>query len=309
MADLNPGQTSGQTDGWDPRWWPAPAKLNLMLHITGRRADGYHLLQTVFQFLDWGDELRLQPLSRPEVRLDTPTPGVEPARDLTVRAARLLQQQAGCDQGVRIRIRKRIPAGGGLGGGSSDAATVLVALNHLWGLGFSGERLQRLGLSLGADVPVFVNGCAAWAEGVGEQLRCVEPEQPWYLVVNPGISVSTKDIFLAPDLTRNTPAGKMADFVRCGGHNDCEPVVRRCHPEIDEALDWLSSHSPARLTGTGACVFAAFGDQRQALLVLHQLPERWKGTVARGINRSPLLLRCQGSGYRGGEQSGSEQSE
>jgi len=279
---------------WDPAWWPAPAKLNLMLHITGRRADGYHLLQTLFQLLDWGDELQLRPQSTPDVVLQTPTPGVPPAQDLTVRAARALQQCSGCKQGVHITIRKRIPAGGGLGGGSSDAATTLVGLNQLWGLGLSSQGLQQIGLSLGADVPVFVNGCAAWAEGVGERLVCVEPPQLWYLLVDPGVAVSTAEIFMDADLTRNTPAAKMADFLRYGGHNDCEPVVRRYYPEIDEALDWLSGHSPAQLTGTGACVFSAFDDEPQARSVAARLPGRWVGHVVRGINRSPLLARCLG---------------
>lgn len=278
---------------WDAQWWPAPAKLNLMLHITGRRADGYHLLQTLFQFLDWGDELRLRPTADAKIQLHTPTPGVEPAQDLTVRAAQALQRESGCSQGVIIELRKRIPTGGGLGGGSSDAATVLVALNRLWGTGLSNTRLQRIGLVLGADVPVFVKGCAAWAEGVGEQLQCVEPPQPWYLLLDPGVQVSTKDIFSADDLTRNSRAGRMADFVRCGGRNDCESVVRRSHPEIGEALDWLSGYSPARLTGTGACVFAAFDGQQQAQQVARQLPGRWRGYVARGVNRSPLLARTE----------------
>ena len=276
--------------GWrEPGWWPAPAKLNLMLHITGRRSDGYHLLQTLFQFLDWGDELSLQPQPGAEIRLLNPMPGVAPEQDLTVRAARSLQRESGCDQGVHIRVRKRIPVGGGLGGGSSDAATTLVALNQLWGLGLTTQRLQQIGLLLGADVPVFVNGCAAWAEGVGEQLHCVEPPQPWYLLLDPGVAVSTRDVFMDADLTRNTPEARMADFVRSGGHNDCEPVVRRCYPEIDAALDWLSGHSQARLTGTGACVFAAFADEQRARSVARQLPARWTGYVARGINRSPLL--------------------
>lgn len=285
---------AGQDVGWDPQWWPAPAKLNLMLHITGRRADGYHLLQTLFQFLDWGDELQFLPQSDAAIVLETPTPGVAPEADLIVRAASRLQQQGGYRGGVRIRSRKRIPAGGGLGGGSSDAATTLVALNHLWGLGMDTPQLQELGLELGADVPVFVRGCAAWAEGVGEQLQCVEPPEPWFLLLNPGVQVATREVFMDADLTRNTPPGKMADFVRCGGHNDCEPVVRRKHPDIGVALDWLSGHSPARLTGTGACVFAAFQDRLQAQSVLAELAgleNGWRALVARGINRSPLLSR------------------
>jgi 4-diphosphocytidyl-2-C-methyl-D-erythritol kinase len=284
-------KVTGVSAGWDPQWWPAPAKLNLMLHITGRRADGYHLLQTLFQFLDWGDELQFFPQPDAAIVLQTPTPGVPPADDLIVQAATRLQQQTGYGGGVRIAVRKRIPAGGGLGGGSSDAATTLVALNQLWGLGMDTQQLQHIGLQLGADVPVFVAGCAAWAEGVGEQLQCVEPPQPWYLVLDPGVQVATRDVFMAADLTRNTPAGKMADFVRSGGHNDCEPVVRRSYPDIGAALDWLSGFSAARLTGTGACVFAAFEHRLQAQSVLAQLPDGWRAQIARGINRSPLLMK------------------
>ena len=285
---------NGVNTGWDPYWWPAPAKLNLMLHITGRRADGYHLLQTLFQFVDWGDELLFSPQPDPAIVLESPTPGVPPAEDLTVRAATLLQQQASFGGGARISVRKRIPTGGGLGGGSSDAATTLVALNYLWGLGLGTPQLQRIGLELGADVPVFVGGRAAWAEGVGEQLQCVEPPEPWYLLLDPGAQVATREVFMAADLTRNTPKGKMADFVRCGGHNDCEPVVRHKHPDIGAALDWLSGYSPARLTGTGACVFAAFEHRLQALSVLAEVVESenaWRAWVAPGINRSPLLAR------------------
>ena len=294
-AGVFAGMSAGVNTGWDPQWWPAPAKLNLMLHITGRRTDGYHLLQTLFQFVDWGDELQFSPQSDPDIVLETPTPGVEPADDLIVRAAMRLRQLGGkctgAGAGVRIRVRKRIPAGGGLGGGSSDAATTLVALNWLWGCGLEAERLQQIGLELGADVPVFVGGCAAWAEGVGEQLRCAEPPEPWYLLLDPGVSVATREVFMAADLTRNTPAGKMADFVRSGGHNDCEPVVRRNHPDIGVALDWLSGHAPARLTGTGACVFAAFEDRQQAQAVLAEVPGDWRAWVTRGLNRSPLLVR------------------
>jgi len=283
--------------GWDPDWWPAPAKLNLMLHINGRRADGYHRLQTLFQFLDWGDELRFWVTDDPGIVLETPTPGVDPDQDLVVIAAGRLQAagvQAGArPRGARIRLRKRIPMGGGLGGGSSDAATTLVVLNRLWGLDLPIERLQALGLALGADVPVFLGGRAAWAEGVGEHLQAVEPDEPWYVVIDPGVHVSTKDVFNDPDLTRSTPIGKMANFVRHGGKNDCEAVVRRRYPEVDAALTWLSSRALARLTGTGACVFAAVDNRDRAVEIVRDPPPGRQAFVVRGINRSPLYRRFE----------------
>lgn len=269
--------------------WPAPAKLNLFLHVTGRRADGYHTLQTVFQFLDAADRIRLRVADVPAVRLLTPLPGVDPERDLTVRAARLLQSEAGVSRGVDIEIDKRLPLGGGLGGGSSDAATALVALNRLWGCGFSDERLAELGLRLGADVPVFVHGRAAWAEGVGERLTPIEPPESWYLVLVPPVTVSTAEIFSAPELTRQTPPITIADFLSGAGGNDCEPVVRARYPVVGQHLDWLSRFGRARLTGTGACVFAAFPGRAAAAQALAQLPQGWHGFVARGCNRSPLL--------------------
>lgn len=272
-----------------PTVWPAPAKLNLFLHVTGRRADGYHTLQTVFQFLDVADSLRLQVTDGPDVRLLTPLPGVPADRDLTVRAARLLQAEAGVSRGVAIELDKRLPLGGGLGGGSSDAATVLVALNRLWGCGFSDDRLAALGLRLGADVPVFVRGRAAWAEGVGERLTPIDPPEAWYLVLAPPVTVSTAEIFSAPELTRHTPPITIADFLSGAGGNDCEPVVRARYPVVGQYLDWLSRYGRARLTGTGACVFAAFPARAAAEQVLAQRPEGWQGFVARGCNRSPLL--------------------
>ena len=268
--------------------WPAPAKLNLFLHITGRRADGYHELQTVFQFLDIADQIRLRTNDSGAVRLLTPLPGVPSEQDLTVRAARLLQQEAGVTQGVDIEIDKRLPLGGGLGGGSSDAATLLVALNRLWKVGFSSERLAGIGLQLGADVPIFVRGQAAWAEGIGERLTPVEPEEPWYLVLTPPVAVSTAEIFAAPELTRNTPPIRIPDFLSGAGGNDCEPVVRARYPVVGQFLDWLNQFSRARLTGTGACVFAAFPDRAGAARVMAKLPQGWAGFIARGCNRSPL---------------------
>ena len=269
--------------------WPAPAKLNLCLHVTGRRADGYHTLQTVFQFLDHADQLYFVIRQDPVVRRFGGPEGVPEAADLCVRAARLLQEVTGIRQGVDIYNDKRLPAGGGLGGGSSDAATTLHALNRLWGLNLERDTLAGLGLQLGADVPVFIHGQAAWGEGVGEILTPVTLPQAWYLVVIPAISVSTADIFSDAELTRDTPRMTIRDFLSGGGQNDCEAVVRRRYPEVSAALDWLSGFSPARMTGTGGCVFAAFGSEAEARSVERVLPPAWSCLVARGLNRSPLL--------------------
>jgi 4-diphosphocytidyl-2-C-methyl-D-erythritol kinase len=275
--------------------WPAPAKLNLFLHVTGRRPDGYHTLQTVFQLLDHCDEILLEPtrdglISRPEGPV-----GVPAEQDLALRAARLLQTASGCGQGAEIRVRKRIPAGGGLGGGSSDAATVLVGLNRLWGLDWSAEQLAELGLRLGADVPVFVHGRSAWADGVGERLRPVTLPPAFYLVVCPDCVVSTAAVFADPELTRNTPETTINGFISHGGRNDCEPVARRLYPEVGAVLDWLAARCgrrPVCLTGTGGCAFAAFGAKAEAAGVLAELPAEWTGFVARGLAESPLLARA-----------------
>lgn len=268
--------------------WPAPAKLNLFLHVTGRRADGYHTLQSVFQFLDIADRIQLRPRSDTAIRLLTPLAGVAAEHDLTVRAARLLQAEAGLATGIDIRVDKRLPLGGGLGGGSSDAATVLVALNDLWHLDWSEDRLAALGLRLGADVPVFVRGHAAWAEGVGERLTPIDLPEPWYVVLIPPVTVSTAEIFSAPELTRNTPPLRIPAFLAGAGGNDCEPVVRVRYPLVGQFLDWLSRYGRARMTGTGACVFAPFAERAEAQRVLAQAPAGWNGFVARGCNRSPL---------------------
>ncbi len=269
--------------------WPAPAKLNLFLHITGRREDGYHLLQTLFQFLDYGDTLHFTPRSDGEVHRRSELAGVDEEQDLTVRAARLLKEASDCPLGVDIEVEKRLPMGGGLGGGSSDAATTLVALNHLWKLGLTTEQLAQLGLQLGADVPIFVHGHAAWAEGVGEQLSPVDPPEPWYLVLIPDVSVSTAEIFNAPELTRDTPAIKIRDFLAGQATNVCQTVVAKRYPAVAESLAWLNQHGEAVMTGTGACVFAAFESRQQAETVMAIMPDRWRGFVARGLNRSPLL--------------------
>ena len=277
--------------------WPAPAKLNLFLHVTGRRPDGYHELQTLFQLIDLSDTVSLSVTDDGRIERPAGPAGVDPDSDLTVRAARALQAATGCRAGASIRISKRIPMGGGLGGGSSDAATVLLALNHLWGCGLPVDELARLGLPLGADVPVFVRGSSAWAEGVGEQLVPVELPERWYVVIHPGVAVPTRDVFQSPELTRNTPVITIRAFFgpegSSGSRNDCEPVVRARYPEVADALSWLGNFAPARLTGTGSCIFAAFGSAIDAERVAARAPDRWRAFVARGLNVSPVhaLLR------------------
>ncbi|WP_373202960.1 4-(cytidine 5'-diphospho)-2-C-methyl-D-erythritol kinase [Citrobacter amalonaticus] len=274
--------------------WPSPAKLNLFLYITGRRADGYHTLQTLFQFLDYGDTLSLEARRDGEIHLLTPVDGVAHEDNLIVRAARLLMKTAAergrlpAGSGADIRIEKRLPMGGGLGGGSSNAATVLVALNHLWQCGLSLDELAELGLTLGADVPVFVSGHAAFAEGVGEILTPVEPAEKWYLVAHPGVSIPTPMIFNDPDLPRNTPKRSIETLLKCEFSNDCEVIARKRFREVDAALSWLLEYAPSRLTGTGACVFAEFDTESRARQVLEQAPEWLNAFVAKGVNLSPL---------------------
>ncbi len=274
---------------------PAPAKLNRMLHIVGRRADGYHELQTLFQFVDHGDSLQLRSRDDGRILLDGDLDGVSSEDNLIVRAARLLQAHTGTSQGASIALTKRLPMGGGLGGGSSDAATTLVGLNALWSLNLSEDHLAELGLRLGADVPVFVRGRAAWAEGIGERLTPVELDTPWFVVVHPGISVSTPAVFRAPELTRDTPPITMARAIEGGAsswRNDCEPTVRQLYPDVAQALDWLNARAPSMLTGTGACVFARLASRAQALHLQAELEQEhpaWHVFCARGLNRSPLL--------------------
>ncbi|MCQ4265412.1 4-(cytidine 5'-diphospho)-2-C-methyl-D-erythritol kinase [Stutzerimonas stutzeri] len=267
---------------------PAPAKLNLMLHIIGRRADGYHELQTLFQFLDHGDELSFSPREDGEIRLHAELPGVDHDSNLIVLAARLLQRESGCPLGADIHLLKRLPMGGGIGGGSSDAATTLLGLDHLWQLHLGEDRLAELGLTLGADVPVFVRGRAAFAEGVGERLQPVELAEPWFLVIAPQVSVSTAEIFADPELTRNTPAITVRSLLAGGGHNDCQPVVEKRYPEVRNALSLLNKFVPASMTGTGACVFGSFPNAGEADKVRRQLPDTLPSFVARGRNVSML---------------------
>ena len=274
--------------------WPSPAKLNLFLYITGQRADGYHTLQTLFQFLDYGDEIGINLRHDGEIHLLTPVEGVAHEDNLIVRAARLLMKTASATarlpagSGADISIEKRLPMGGGLGGGSSNAATVLVALNHLWQCGLSVDELAAIGLTLGADVPVFVRGHAAFAEGVGEILTPVDPQEKWYLVAHPGVSIPTPVIFNDPDLPRNTPKRSIKTLLKCEFGNDCEVIARKRFREVDAVLSWLLEYAPSRLTGTGACVFAEFDTESEARQVLEQAPEWLNGFVAKGVNLSPL---------------------
>ncbi len=269
--------------------WPAPAKLNLFLHVTGRRPDGYHTLQTVFRFLDHGDDLRFEVREDGLIRRASGPAEVPPEDDLVVRAARLLQAETGSRLGADIHLLKRLPFGGGVGGGSSDAATTLIALNVLWRTGLERGRLQALGLRLGADVPVFVFGRSAFAEGVGEKLQAIELPPAWYVVINPPVHVSTAAVFSHPELTRHSDPVRMATFFSGHTRNDLQPVVCRLYPEVAEALAWLESFGPARMTGSGASVFCGFPSLREAQSVWDRKPVNWRGFVAQGMDIHPLL--------------------
>ena len=276
-------------------WWPAPAKLNLFLHVTGRRPDGYHDLQTIFQLIERCDRIGLAVRADGRITRSVGMPELEPDKDLAVRAAWELRRHTGTALGVDIQVIKHIPAGGGLGGGSSDAASVLLALNALWHCHLGLEELAMLGATLGADVPVFVHGNSAWGEGRGERLTAMQLPPRWFLVIHPGIGVSTAEIFQAPELTRNSPLITIRGFFESGGHNDCEPVVSARYPEVRAALDWLSQSAAAYLTGTGSCIFAAFASAAAAEDVVARVPDRWTGFVARGLNTSPVHERlCWG---------------
>jgi 4-diphosphocytidyl-2-C-methyl-D-erythritol kinase len=294
-VSANAGATRPAAAGWTT--WPAPAKLNLFLHVTGRRADGYHELQTLFQLVDLADEIRIRGRDDGAI-VRTAGPADVPAEDdLVVRAARRLRERAGDPTlGAEVAVTKRIPLGGGLGGGSSDAATVLVALDRLWGLGLGRDALAALGLELGADVPVFVRGSTALATGVGERLQPVEVARAWFAIVHPGVAVATGPVFQAPELTRNSETITITGSFSPGwperdlpGRNDLEPVVRSRHAPVRAALEWLGRRGRARLTGSGACVFAAYADERAARAALAGLPDDWRGFVAAGLQRSPLV--------------------
>ena len=272
---------------------PAPAKLNLMLHIVGRRADGYHLLETLFQFLDYADTLHFTARKDGQIALHTPVDGVAHEDNLIVRAARLLQQSSQSSLGADIWLDKKLPVGGGIGGGSSNAATTLVGLNHLWRTQQPLHELAKLGLTLGADVPVFVMGRAAFAQGVGEILQPVELPEPWYLVAIPPVSISTAKVFSDKGLTRDTPLTNIRTVLKQSGHNDCQAVVEQCYPEVRNALILLNKYVEARLTGTGSCIFGGFPKQQQAAKVAIQISEKLPSFVAQGANISMLHRALQ----------------
>jgi 4-diphosphocytidyl-2-C-methyl-D-erythritol kinase len=274
---------------WD-REWPAPAKLNLFLHVVGRRADGYHLLQTVFRFLDYGDTLRCEPRTDGAIVRVDPLPGVPPEADLVVRAALALRAVTGAGAGANLHLEKRLPMGGGLGGGSSDAATTLLALNRLWGTGLDSLQLQRIGLALGADVPIFVHGHTAFAEGVGERFTDLALPPAWYLVVVPAVAVPTPEIFRSTQLRRDTPAILAGDWRPGFGHNDLEPVACALYPEVTRHLEWLQRYGDARMSGSGACCFVAFGTEAAARTAMAALPADMRGFVAAGMDRHPLAM-------------------
>lgn len=281
-----------------PNYWPAPAKINLFLHVTGRRSDGYHLLQTHFQFLDYCDQLQFRLNDEGEISRVNDLPGVPAEDDLVIRAARILAPFAPPGSGVAIKVEKLIPAGGGLGGGSSDAATTLVALNELWKIGKSHAELASLGLKLGADVPVFVHGHAAWAEGVGEELTPLESSEGTVLVVHPGCSVPTAEIFAHPQLTRDTPTIKIHDLESSIVSNDCEAVTRKLFPEVAHALDWLGQFGDTRMSGTGACVYGLFDSISRAERAAATMPKQWAWFVAQRRNISPLMETLTAIGKR-----------
>ena len=267
----------------------APAKINLFLHILGRRQDGYHEIQTFFQLLDYGDQLSFSVRRDGQLTLTPAMANIADNDNLVIRAAKKLQVATKTRLGADIQLDKRLPLGGGLGGGSSNAATTLVALNHLWKTGLTATALANLGVQLGADVPVFVHGCSAWAEGIGERLQAIAMPERWYLVIKPNCSVSTGQIFSHPQLTRNTAPITVASFLEKGGINDCQTMVVQIYPEIAEAISWLGRHAHAQLTGTGACIFAALPSRYAADELLRKVPTHWRSFIAKGINRSPVV--------------------
>jgi len=291
-APADPTVTSGVSH------WRAPAKLNLFLHVTGRRTDGYHGLQTLFQLIDLCDTITISLRADGLIERPVGPAGVAPDADLTLRAALALQRASGTGRGADLRVHKRIPQGGGLGGGSSDAATALLALNELWDCGLSLDDLASLALPLGADVPVFIRGSSAWAEGVGERLTPVSLPEAWYVIIYPGVGVSTQEVFQSPELTRNSPLITIRAFFQSGGHNDCEPVVRARSPEVAAAIDWLAREGSAQLTGTGSCVFTARGSAAEAERLAARVPDRWMSFVARGLNTSPVHEQLRQCGRR-----------
>ncbi|WP_206484208.1 4-(cytidine 5'-diphospho)-2-C-methyl-D-erythritol kinase [Thalassotalea sp. G2M2-11] len=277
--------------------FPSPAKLNLFLHIVGQRTDGYHELETVFQFLDYGDDIAIRTTAGDEIKLLTPIDGVNNEDNLIIKAAQLLQKQAKYSNGAEIKLNKVLPMGGGLGGGSSNAATVLIALNYLWQTGLSFDELATLGLSLGADVPIFIHGFSAFAQGVGEQLTPVYPKEYYYLVTKPNCSISTQAVFNAKALTRDSAkidinAAPIDDIIH-SAHNDCQSLVIKQYPEVAKLLAWLVEYAPSQMTGTGACIFSRFDTEKEARQIADLLPSSVESFVAKGVNRSILHQRMQ----------------
>ena len=278
---------------FDSKSWPCPAKINLFLHINRQRSDGYHDLQTVFQFLDYSDTMNFGIRNDGVIQLHTVFEDIKHEQNLIVKAAKLLQKKLDTPLGIDIQINKILPMGGGLGGGSSNAATTLVALNHLWQGQLTQHELMELGLELGADVPIFIFGQAAFAEGVGEQLQGVDAEEPWYLVIQPNVHVSTQTIFTHPELTRNTPSMILNDISWKNTHNDCQDLVAKMYPQVANALEWLLQYAPSRMTGTGACLFGYFDNKKDALNALKNKPDDCQGFVAKGSNISPLTKHLE----------------
>ena len=266
----------------------SPAKINLFLHILGKRTDGYHNLQTIFQFLDYGDTLTFSDNSSDQVDVESNLINIPKTDNLIIRAAELLRQATGCTNGCRIVLDKKIPMGAGLGGGSSNAATTLIALNILWECGLSATQISELGQTLGADIPIFLNGNSAFAEGIGEVLTPINLPEKWFLVITPSCHISTKEIFSHPELTRNSAPIKIRALPEGVRRNDCQKLVVKCYPEVREVLEWMSDFSNPLLTGTGASVFCSFDNQQEAQRVLQQAPKHWKAFVARGLNKSPV---------------------
>lgn len=296
VAGVSATRRASRSDDGESGWseWPAPAKLNLFLHIVGRRGDGYHLIETIFQLLDWGDTVHLRVRQDGLIRRLDPLQGLDPSQDLAVRAAHALRVASGSRRGADVAIDKRIPLGGGLGGGSSDAATTLVALNALWNTCLDEDALAAIGLDLGADVPVFVRGHTAWAAGVGERLTPIELPERWYVVLDPGVAVPTAELFAAPDLTRNAPHLTIPLFASGAATvNVFEPVVRERFSAVAHALDWLNGYGAARLSGSGGCMFVAVGSHAAASAIAGQCPAGMRGFVARGVAQSPLLARIR----------------
>lgn len=269
--------------------FPSPAKLNLFLHITGRRTDGYHNLQTVFQFLDYGDEISFQKTDENTIELLTPIKGVAVEDNLIIKAAKALVSKSSKNSGVKISIQKRLPMGGGLGGGSSNAATTLVVLNKLWQCHCSVDELAKIGLSLGADVPIFVRGYAAFAEGIGEIITPCAPQEPWYLVTCPNVSISTQLIFNHPDLPRDTLPINIDNLDLSVNKNDCQNLVIKHYPEVAKLMAWLLEYAPSKMTGTGACLFSQFDSYEDAKQVQQLLPYNVQSFIAKGCNESPLM--------------------